>query len=120
MANFTLEVWDAERGDGYITVRWAGQSPFGGNRFEHFLRMTDAQLGDILSNNGYIQDVLGEASPDERELFITGMRPGSLGERTFTFNCFDCGEQKEAPITDLGQPYVCACGTVSHPFREVV
>ena len=111
-------VVDDNRSDGYLTVKWEGRDAFSPIHFEHLMRMTDEELGAVMQGKMHIQDAVPNLTPDERELFITGMYPGSLGERHFDFTCLACGKAIRSPIASIGQPYSCDCGNTCEPFKR--
>jgi len=110
-------VVDDNRSDGYLTVQWIGRDAFSSLRFEHSIRLTDEELGNVLQAQIPIQNAAPRLSADERELFITGMYPGSLGENSFDFTCYVCGKKHRVSIDAIGQDYLCDCGNLCQPFK---
>ena len=110
-------VVDDNRSDGFLTVQWIGRDCFSDLHFEHLMCLTDAELGDVLQGHKSIQLAAPRLSADERELFITGMYPGSLGENSFDFTCYVCGKKHRVSIDAIGQDYLCDCGNLCQPFK---
>ena len=111
-------VVDDNRSDGYLTVQWIGRDCFSDLRFEHTFRLTDEELSNVLQGQMLIQNAAPALSADERELFITGMYPGSLGEATFCYSCPNCGHHHEWEIASIGLRRMCSnCESWSEPFK---
>ena len=110
-------VVDDNRSDGFLTVKWEGRDAFSALRFEHTFRLTEEELGNVLQAQMLIQNAAPRLTADERELFITGMYPGSMGENCFDFTCFSCGKKHRVSIDAIGQDYKCDCGNLCQPFK---
>lgn len=104
---------------GRVVIKVTCKDPFTSKWFSHELLVTKSQYIKLQEKDKYhIQDILVSHTADERELFITGMYPGSLGENFFYYTCTNCAAFNDHPIALIGRPTSCKnCGTTSEPFK---
>lgn len=104
-----------------VKLRLMVTDPWTKSTFSHHLTVTKSQYLKLLEREKYyIQDILNDKPADERELFITGIYPGSLGENFFDFTCPTCRTLHNEPISRCGEPIRCAfCGETSTPYEVI-